>query len=79
MYEWYCGPSGSQDVDFIGRVENLIPDAVKAFDLAGIKPDSSIFDRPAENASKTPRPEWEPETLDRMVALEEAAIWRFGY
>jgi hypothetical protein len=79
LYEWYCGPEGSKDVDFIGKIENLIPDAIKALDLAGVKPDSSIFDTPPENASKTPRPEWDGATLRRMLTLEAATIRRFGW
>lgn len=78
LYEWYLGPEGAADVDFVGRVENLVPDAVAALDMAEVKPDSSIFDTPAENVSKTPRPEWEPHLLRRMLVMEAATIRRFG-
>ncbi|MCE0497235.1 MAG: sulfotransferase family protein [Methylacidiphilales bacterium] len=78
MYGWYVQP----DTSFIGKIEYLRQDLIKAFSLMKLEVDvSRILSMPMQNEtpSHIPMPEWDPKLRKETLELEYAGYVRFGY
>jgi hypothetical protein len=78
MYGWYVRPG----VGFVGKMERLQRDLLRAFRLMGLDVDASkIAAMPPLNESPChiPKPEWDPELKRTTLRLEYAGYVRFGY
>lgn len=77
----FCG-EGENEIEFIGRYENLVEDLIKALTLAGENFDEQVIrDFPAYNVSdKVKYPaEYTPELKDAIQNAEIKTIERFQY
>jgi len=78
MYGWYVRPG----VTFVGKMESLQQDLLKAFALMNLEVDEHrVFDFPPKNESPAhiPMPEWDPELRRETLRLEYPGYVRFGY
>lgn len=77
LYEKYI-PYDSKVI--IGKQENLLKDMNRILqELYGRSYEKEINGVPKVNASKAPKPEWDPKLKKELVKLEYAAYRRFGY
>lgn len=78
IYASYVGAPG-EEIDFVGRQENLQEDFARFLELAGEKFDRSVLDGGGRiNATKI-RPDY-PEELKELITLSEwETMGRFGY
>lgn len=78
MYGWYVRPG----VSFVGKMENLNKDLLKAFDLMKLNIEESrilAVARQNESPSHIPRPQWDPAVKKETLRLEYAGYIRYGY
>jgi hypothetical protein len=78
MYGWYVRPG----VGFVGKMERLQQDLVKAFALMKLDIDPNrilAVARQNESPSHIPKPEWDPALKKETLRLEYAGYVRFGY
>ena len=78
MYGWYVRPG----VNFVGKMENMQQDLLKAFSLMGLNIDEKrvlAVARQNESPSHIPKPEWDPAVKRETLRCEYAGYIRFGY
>jgi hypothetical protein len=78
MYGWYVRPG----VDFVGKLENMQHDLLKAFSLMNLKLDEQRalgVARQNESPAEIPKPQWDPAVKRETLRLEYAGYVRFGY
>jgi hypothetical protein len=78
MYGWYVRPG----VSFVGKMENLHADLMKAFALMKLEIDEQSvlnFSPRNETPSHVPKPEWDPALRRETLRLEYAGYVRYGY
>lgn len=79
MYGWYAPP---QDIDFVGRTENLVDDLIHVLRHVGASFDEkAIRDTGRINTSpnRVERPEWDSDIKSAVRRLEAPIFERFGY
>nr|AGZ94391.1 TPR domain-containing protein [Streptomyces sp. 31A4] len=78
IYTSYVGAPG-EEIDFIGRQENLAEDFARFLELAGETFDRAVLTGGSRVNATTIRPDY-PEELKELITLSEwAAMGRFGY
>jgi hypothetical protein len=78
MYGWYVRPG----ISFVGKLECLPQDLIKAFALMKLDVDLkriSGVSEANESPASIPMPEWDPELRKQTLRLEYAGYVRFGY
>ena len=78
MYGWYVRPG----ISFVGKMESLQEDLIKAFSLMKLDIDTTkiaSFPKQNESLSHIPKPEWDPALKKQTLRLEYAGYVRFGY
>jgi hypothetical protein len=78
MYGWYIRPG----MTFVGKLENMVPDLAKAFQLMKLNiTEEQIRAVPRENESPAdiPKPQWDPKLKSETLRLEYAGYLRYGY
>ena len=78
MYDWYIRPG----VNFVGKMENMVSDLAKAFELMKIDiGEDKIRAVPRENESPShiAKPAWDPALKKETLRLEYAGYVRYGY
>lgn len=77
-YEHYIGPEPGV-LDFVGKMENLAADLVKALRLAGEEFDEQkILSTPRQHESRL-RPVYSDRLKDAVLKSEQRGLKRFGY
>jgi hypothetical protein len=79
MYGWYAPP---QDIDFVGRTENLVDDLIHVLRHVGTSFDEqAIRDTGRINTSpkRVNKPEWGPDIRQAVRRLEAPIFEHFGY
>jgi hypothetical protein len=78
MYGWYIRPG----VNFVGKMENMVADLAKAFELMKIDIGEDrirAVPRQNESPSHIAKPEWDPKVKRETLRLEYAGYVRYGY
>jgi hypothetical protein len=75
-YEHYVGKAGDQ-VDFVGRYENLVDDLVRALEAGGEEFDEGILRNYPANNRSGPLPSCSDELKQRVLHAERGAYERF--
>jgi hypothetical protein len=79
MYGWYVPP---QDIDFVGRTENLVDDLIHVLRHVGASFDEqAIRDTGRINTSpnRVEKPDWDSDIKSAVRRLEAPVFQRFGY
>ena len=74
MYEWYCGPEGSESVDYIGRQEYLHDHLSLILRDCGFDGEVPNI---VSNRTKSGSVVWDDDVYLEMERLESPAIRRF--
>jgi hypothetical protein len=75
MFEWYVGPPGAPQVDFVGRAEYAANDLAVIMRRLGWERELVL--PPRKNESPHPPPAWPQDLFNRFVAAEAPAIKRW--